>query len=126
MGNSFKGKSGFTRVWRATGYSLQGLCSAYTGENAFRQEVWCAFLMLPAAFWLGRNWMEVIFLIATVFFVLIVELLNSGIEAAVDRISFDVHELSKRAKDQASAAVFLSVLLCLMVWGTITWQRFMV
>jgi diacylglycerol kinase (ATP) len=126
MSNSFKGKSGFARVLLATGYSLQGLRSAYIGENAFRQEVWCACLMLPTAFWLSRGWMEMILLVASVIFVLIVELLNSGIEAAIDRISFDVHELSKRAKDQASAAVFLSVLLCLLIWGTVIFQRFMV
>jgi diacylglycerol kinase (ATP) len=126
MSNSFKGKSGFSRLLYATGYSLQGLRSAYIGENAFRQEVWCAGLMLPAAFWLGRAWMEVILLVTSVVFVLIVELLNSGIEAAIDRISFDVHELSKRSKDQASAAVFLSVLLCLLIWSTVIFQRFMV
>lgn len=81
-------------------------------------------VMLPAAFWLGRNWLEVVLLIGAVFLVMIVELLNSGIEAAIDRISFDLHDLSKKAKDQASAAVFLSVMFCIGVWTTILWQRF--
>jgi diacylglycerol kinase (ATP) len=124
MSNSFKSATGWTRIIDATGYSLQGLRSAYKHENAFRQEVWAACVMLPAAFWVGRTWGEKLLLIAAVLLVLIVELLNSGIEAAIDRISLDIHELSKRAKDQASAAVFLSVLLCMGVWATILWQRF--
>jgi diacylglycerol kinase (ATP) len=124
MGNVFKGKSGLTRIFRAVGYSVQGLRSAYAHENAFRQEVWAACVMLPGSFWLGRTGFETLLLFSAVWLVLIAELLNSGIEAAIDRISFDVHELSKRAKDQASAAVFLSVLLCLAVWSTVIWQRF--
>jgi diacylglycerol kinase (ATP) len=126
MGNAFKGQSGLKRIVRAVGYSVQGLRSAYTHENAFRQEVWAAFVMLPASIWLGRSATEILLLAGSVCLVMIVELLNSGIEAAIDRISFDVHELSKRAKDQASAAVFLSVLLCLAVWSTVIWLRFVI
>lgn len=124
MTNTFKGLTGLERVVRATGYSLAGLKAAYHGENAFRQETWLAFVMMPAAFWLGRTWVEMALLAGSVALVLIVELLNSGIEAAVDRVSFEMHELSKRAKDLASAAVFLSLVLCAGVWTTAAWTRF--
>ncbi|MEY4564440.1 MAG: hypothetical protein RLZZ618_3717 [Pseudomonadota bacterium] len=124
MTNDLKGKTGLTRIIRAAGYSFQGLRSAYRFESAFRQETWAAVIMLPASFWLGRNWIEVALLAGAVVFVLVVELLNSGIEAAIDRISLDLHELSKRAKDQASAAVFLSVTLCGCVWAAALWNRF--
>jgi diacylglycerol kinase (ATP) len=123
-GNAFKGRTGIDRILRATGYSLDGLRLAYRGESAFRQEVWAAALLIPAAVWLGGNWVEVALLAGSVMLVLIVELLNSGIEAAIDRIGFDLHELSKRAKDLASAAVFLSLLLCGAIWAGALWQRF--
>jgi diacylglycerol kinase (ATP) len=124
MTNPFKGHTGLDRVVRATGYSLAGLKTAYRGESAFRQEAWLAVVMLPAAFWLGRSWVEVALLAGSVLLVLIVELLNSGIEAAIDRVSFELHDLSKRAKDLASAAVFLSLVLCAAVWFTAVWSRF--
>ena len=123
MSNPYKGRTGFDRVIRATGYSIAGLKTAYIGESAFRQEVWLSALMLPLACVVGRNWMEVALLVATVVLVLIVELLNSGIEAAIDRVSFELHDLSKRAKDIASAAVFLSLLLCAGVWLAAIWSR---
>lgn len=123
MSNPYKGRTGFDRVIRATGYSIAGLRTAYVGESAFRQEVWLSALLLPLACVVGRNWMEVAVLVATVVLVLIVELLNSGIEAAVDRVSFELHDLSKRAKDIASAAVFLSLLLCAGVWLAAVWAR---
>jgi len=123
MTNSLKGRTGLGRVIRATGYSLEGLKAAYSGESAFRQETWLAVFMLPAAFWLGRGWVEVALLTGTVLLVLIVELLNSGIEAAIDRVSFELHDLSKRAKDLASAAVFLSLVLCAGIWLMALWQR---
>ena len=122
--NPHKGRVGLDRIVRAIGYSFEGLASAYRGESAFRQETWAAVVLIPTAFWLGRNWLEVLLLVGCVVFLMIVELLNSGIEAAIDRISFDRHELSKRAKDQASAAVFLSVMLASATWLTIAWQRF--
>ncbi len=122
--NQYKGRTGFDRVVRATGYSMAGLRTAYCGESAFRQEAWLAVVMLPAAFWIGTSWIEVAVLAATVMLVLIVELLNSGIEAAIDRVSFELHDLSKRAKDLASAAVFLSLVLCLGVWCACLWHRF--
>ena len=124
MTNPFKGRTGLDRVVRATGYSLAGLKTAYHGESAFRQEAWLAVVLLPAAFWLGRSWVEVALLVGSVLLVLIVELLNSGIEAAIDRVSFELHDLSKRAKDLASAAVFLSLVLCGAIWLTAAWSRF--
>jgi diacylglycerol kinase (ATP) len=124
MTNPHKGRTGLDRVIRATGFSIEGLSAAYRHESAFRQETWLAVVMLPAAFWLGRNWIEVALLAGTVMLVLIVEILNSGLEAVVDRISFDIHDLSKRAKDYGSAAVMMSLLLCAGVWCAALWSRF--
>ncbi len=124
MTNEHKGRTGFDRVLRATGHSLNGLKLAYSGESAFRQETWLAMIMLPASFWLGRNWLETAALAASVCLVLIVELLNSSVEAVVDRVSFELHDLSKRAKDIASAAVFMSLLLCTGVWLAALWTYF--
>ncbi|MDP3822835.1 MAG: diacylglycerol kinase [Burkholderiales bacterium] len=125
MSNPHKGRTGLDRVIRATGYSMAGLTAAYRGESAFRQEFWLAAVMFPLAFWLGRSWVEVALLAGSLMLVLIVELLNSGIEAAIDRVSYELHDLSKRAKDLASAAVFLSLLLCAGIWGAALWQRFL-
>ena len=111
MDNPHKGRTGLDRIRHAAGYSLQGLIGAYRHESAFRQEFWLAALMLPLAFWLGRTWVEVALLAGSVVMVMVVELLNSAVEATVDRISFDLHELAKRAKDYGSAAVFLALAL---------------
>jgi len=124
MSNPHKGRTGLDRIVRAAGYSVAGLATAYRGESAFRQEIWLAAAMLPAAFWLGRNWVEVALLAGSVMLVLIVELPNSGIESAIDRISFEMHDLSKRAKDLASAAVMLSLVLCAGIWLAALWHRF--
>jgi diacylglycerol kinase (ATP) len=124
MTNPHKGRTGIERIIRAAGYSVAGVTAAYRGESAFRQEFWLAALMLPAAFWVGRSWVEVALLAGSVMLVLIVELLNSAIEAAIDRISFELHDLSKRAKDFGSAAVMLSLLLCGAIWIAALWQRF--
>lgn len=124
MTNEFKGRTGIDRIVHAARNSLNGLRAAYTGESAFRQETWLALVMLPAAFWLGRSAIEVALLVASVLLVLIVELLNSAIEAVVDRVSFDWHDLSKRAKDIASAAVLLSLLMCAGMWLTVLSQRY--
>lgn len=123
MTNPFKGRTGFDRVFRATGYSVAGLKTAYRGESAFRQETWLAVFLVPMAFWLGRTWVEVGMLAGSVLLVMIVELLNSGIEAVVDRVSLELHALSKRAKDLASAAVFLSLMLCTSIWVAAIWHR---
>lgn len=119
-----KGRSGLDRMLRAAGYSIEGLKTAYRGESAFRQESFLAVVMLPGAFILGATWIEVAVLAGSVLLVLIVELLNSGIEAAIDRVSLDLHDLSKRAKDLASAAVFLSLVLCAGIWLTALLHRF--
>jgi diacylglycerol kinase (ATP) len=122
--NPYKGRTGLDRVLRAVGYSVQGLNAAYQGESAFRQEVWIAVVLLPASFWLGQTWVETALLAGSVLLLMIVELLNSGIEAAIDRVSFELHDLSKRAKDLASAAVFLTVVLCACIWLSALWHRF--
>jgi diacylglycerol kinase (ATP) len=125
MTNEFKGRTGINRIVHAARNSLNGLHAAYTGESAFRQETWLAAVMLPLSFWLGRTAIEIALLAGTVLLVLIVELLNSAIEAVVDRVSFEWHDLSKRAKDIASAAVLLSLLLCAGFWVTVAAQRFL-
>ena len=107
----------------AFGYSLAGLRAGWA-ETAFRQEALAALVMLPTAFWLGQSWVEVALLAGTVLLVMVVELLNTGIEAAIDRIGPEWHELSKRAKDMGSAAVLLSLLLCAGTWLAAAWTRF--
>ncbi|MBZ8139781.1 diacylglycerol kinase [Rubrivivax gelatinosus] len=121
--NPHKGRTGLERIRRAAGYSAAGLAAAFRGESAFRQEVFAATLMLPAAFWVGGNWVEISLLAGSVLLVLVVELLNSAIEAVVDRVGFELHELSKRAKDLGSAAVMLSLLLAGGIWIGALWQR---
>lgn len=123
MSNPFKGRKGLDRLIRATGYSVSGLKAAYLGESAFRQETWLAAVLVPAAFFVGRSWLEIAILVASVLLVMIVELLNSAIESAIDRISFELHDLSKRAKDIASAAVFLSLVQLAVFWGAALWAR---
>ena len=124
MKNPHKGRTGLARIRAATGYSLAGLRAAYKGESAFRQETWLAIVGTPLAFWLGRTWVEIVLLLGSLMIVLIVELMNSAVEAAVDRISFDLHDLSKHAKDLASGAVMLSLVLCAGIWAAAAWQRF--
>jgi diacylglycerol kinase (ATP) len=121
--NPHKQGSGLDRMLRAAGYSIEGLKTAYRGERAFRQEFCLAVVLLPSAFVVGATWIEVTLLAGSVLLVLIVELLNSGIEAAIDRVSLELHDLSKRAKDLASAAVFLSLVLCVGIWGAALWHR---
>ena len=123
--NPHKGRSGLQRIVWATLYSYHGLWAGLKHESAFRQESLLAAFMIPAAFWVGQSWTEVTMLITMVMLVLIVELLNSGIEAVVDRVSFELHDLSKRAKDYGSAAVHLSLLLCGGVWAVALYHRFM-
>ena len=113
-----KGKSGFQRICNACVNSMAGLAAAWS-ENAFRQEVLIAAVMIPIACWVPVAPVERALLIAVVLLVLIVELVNSAIEAAVDRISFDRHPLSKRAKDIGSAAVMIALALCVSVWAVI-------
>jgi len=114
--NHQKTRKGLTRVWHATGYSLAGLRAGW-GEPAFRQEAIAAIVLIPASWWLGRSWVETALLAGSVVLLMIVELLNKAVEAAIDRIGPEWHDLSKRAKDMGSAAVFLALMLCLGIWG---------
>jgi diacylglycerol kinase (ATP) len=118
-----KSRSGLHRILHAGGYSLQGLRAGWN-ETAFRQEAMASFVLLPAACFVGRSWLEVAALVAVVIFVLVTELLNTGIETAIDRIGPEWHDLSKRAKDMGSAAVLLSILLCAGVWLAAIYARF--
>lgn len=115
----FKGKTGLRRVLNAAGYSWAGLAAAFRHEDAFRQEAFLALLLLPLALYLGETGIERALLIGSLLLVLIVELLNSAVEAAVDRISLEHHELIKRAKDMGSAAVMLALVNVAAVWGLV-------
>ncbi len=114
-----KGKTGLRRIWNAMFYSIDGLRAAYRHENAFRQEVLLALLLIPAALFTPASGTGKALMIASVLLVLIVELLNSAVEAAVDRISLENHALAKRAKDIGSAAVMLTLVNVPLVWGLV-------
>lgn len=116
MESPHKGKTGITRLLNAFGYSCAGLREAYRNEDAFRQEITLAVILIPLAFWLEHSMLGRALMIACVMLVIIVELVNSAIEATVDRISLDDHNLAKRAKDIGSAAVLLSLLNLVIVW----------
>jgi diacylglycerol kinase (ATP) len=116
-------RTGFSRVWHAAGFSIAGLRAGWS-ETAFRQETLAALVLVPCAFWLGRGWTETALLAGSVLIVMAVELLNTGIEACIDRIGPEWHDLSKRAKDMGSAAVLLTVLLCGGIWLAALYQRF--
>jgi diacylglycerol kinase (ATP) len=107
---------GLVRLFRAFGNSLKGFAGAFREEAAFRQELALAVVVVPLGLWLGRTGIEKVLLVAPMLLILIVELLNSAIEAAIDRIGFEHHKLSGLAKDIGSAAVFLSILLLIVVW----------
>ncbi|EFX91790.1 prokaryotic diacylglycerol kinase [Actinobacillus ureae ATCC 25976] len=109
-------KADFQRIIRAAGYSMKGLKAAYINEPAFRQEIWCATILIPLALLLGNDIIEKLLLLSTVFLVLITELLNSAVEAVVDSFGSDFHELSGRAKDIGSAAVFMAMVLFAITW----------
>lgn len=121
--NPQKARSGLNRIWHAAGYSMEGLRAGWN-EKAFRQEAIAAMMLLPLSLWLGRSWVEVALLAGSVVIVMIVELLNTGIETAIDRIGPEWHDLSKRAKDMGSAAVLLALLLCIGIWAAALFQRF--
>jgi diacylglycerol kinase (ATP) len=118
------GNTGLRRIVNATFFSMAGLRAAWLHESAFRQETLLCAVLVPAAFWLGQTAVERSLLIGACLLVLIVELLNSGVEAVVDRVGEEQHRLSGRAKDLGSAAVFVSLTLVLVVWGLIAWSRF--
>ncbi|MEX0425291.1 diacylglycerol kinase [Providencia rettgeri] len=115
---------GFTRVIKAAGYSLKGLKAAWVNEAAFRQESVAAIIAIFIAFYLDISYIDRILLVSSAVLVAIVELLNSAIEAVVDRIGSEYHELSGRAKDIGSAAVFVSIGLALFIWALVLWQRY--
>jgi diacylglycerol kinase (ATP) len=120
---TIKKNKGLRRLLLAAGYSIKGLRSAWCQEAAFRQELILTLVLLPIALWLDFSIVERLLLIAVLILVLVVELLNSAIEAAIDRIGPERHELSGRAKDLGSAAVFLSLLLTATVWVSLLWSR---
>ena len=115
----FKGKTGLTRVLNALRYSLAGLAEAYRHEDAFRQETWLALILIPAAFFMPASALGKALMIGSVLLVLIVELINSAIEAVVDRVSLEHHRLAKRAKDIGSAAVLIALINVAVVWSLV-------
>lgn len=117
------GHTGITRIIKAYGFSMLGFKAAWKHESAFRQEVVLGLLILPLAFLLGETGTQVVLLVTSLLLVIIVELLNSAVEAVVDRIGDEPHKLSGRAKDMGSAAVFISLVLVFVVWGLIAYEN---
>ncbi|NVJ67106.1 MAG: diacylglycerol kinase [Gammaproteobacteria bacterium] len=120
------GKTGLARIIDAFGYSLKGLKAAWQNEAAFRQEVLLAIILIPAAFFVGQTAVEIILLILCVGLIFICELVNSALEAAIDRFGGEIHELSGRAKDIGSAIVLISFILTAFVWSMIIYQNYIV
>lgn len=116
---------GLLRIWKAWLYSLAGIRATWKNEAAFRQEIVLSLILVPSAFWYGTTAVERVLLIGSCLIVLVVELLNSAIETAIDRIGEDRHRLSGRAKDMGSAAVLISLLLVILTWGLIGYERFL-
>lgn len=119
MESPHKGKTGLTRLWNALHYSFEGFKAAYQHEDAFRQEVLMSMVLIPLGVYLGKNGVERALLLGSVLLVIMVELLNSAVEATVDRISLENHRLAKRAKDIGSAAVLASLVSLAAVWGLV-------
>ena len=120
--DEFKGKQGLTRLINALGYSKDGLAAAWKNEAACREEVLLAAVAFPLAFYLGQTGIERALLAGSILFILIVEILNSAVEAVVDKASPEKHELAKRAKDMGSAAVLLSLLNAAVIWACVLWR----
>ena len=120
-GRALKGKRGLQRLVNATRYSFDGLRAAWRHEDAFRQEVLVAAVLIPLALWLPVARTEKLLLVASVLLLLLVELLNTAIEAAVDRDSYEINPLGKRAKDLGSAAVLIALVIAVLAWGTVLW-----
>lgn len=118
--------TGFARFYHATRYSMKGIRAAYISEPAFRYEAWLAALMAPATFFIASNGFQWGLMIATLLLVLVMELLNTAIEAVVDRAGTEFHTLAGLAKDLGSAAVFFALLIVAVVWGGIIWDNFLV
>ena len=115
---------GLKRLWRATGYSIEGLKAAWCNETAFRQEIFSVILLLPVALWLGVDMLERALLVFSLFLIIIAELINSALESAIDRIGLEKHELSGQAKNLGSAAVMISIFAAAVVWGMIGLGKF--
>ena len=115
----YKGKQGLTRLFNALGYSRDGLAAAWKNEAAFREEVLLAIVAIPLALFLGETGVDRALLIGSILLILIVEILNSGLEAIVDKASPEKHELAKQAKDMGSAAVLLSLINAAVVWACV-------
>jgi diacylglycerol kinase (ATP) len=118
------GKTGLTRIINAAGYSMLGMRFALKHEAAFRQELGLAVILIPLAFWLGSNAIQIALMVGSCLIVLIVELLNTGIEAVVDRIGDEYHKLAGSAKDLGSAAVLISLINVMVVWSLVIHERF--
>ena len=110
------GNKGFSRILKASRYSWQGVCAAYRHEQAFRQEIWLCILLIPLGLWLGQDGVERALLVASVLLLPMVEMLNSALEAVVDRFGEERHELAGRAKDMGSAAVAIAITILVAVW----------
>jgi len=121
---AYSGNTGFTRIIKAAGYSWQGIKAAYKYEAAFRQETWLALVLIPLAIYVAENTTQLALMISSVLLLMLVEILNSAVEAVVDRFGDELHELSGRAKDMASAAVTFSLLIMLLIWGLMLWEIF--
>lgn len=117
-------KRGLSRLLAAAGFSIAGFSAAWRNEEAFRQEIALGLVLVPLALWLGQTMSQRVLLLGTWLLVIIVELLNSAIEAAIDRIGDDLHELSGQAKDMGSAAVLTSLILMVFTWAAVVWDRF--
>lgn len=124
MESPHKGKTGLVRLWNAFGYSMAGFRAAYKHEDAFRQEVLLAAILIPLALWLPVGYLGKALMVGSVLLVIIVELLNSAVEATVDRISLENHDLAKRAKDIGSSAVLVSLINVITVWALVLWQNY--
>ena len=121
MPESFKGKKGLRRLWNALGYSRDGLAAAWKNEAAFREEILLACITMPLAIYLGKTGVERALMLGSIILILIVEILNSAIEAVVDKASPEMHELAKRAKDMGSAAVLFSLINAAIIWACVLW-----
>ena len=121
---AYSGNTGFTRIMKAAGYSWQGIKDAYKYEAAFRQETWLALVLIPLAIYVAENATQLALMISSVLLVMLVEILNSAVEAVVDRFGDELHELSGRAKDMASAAVTFSLIIMVLIWSLMLWEIF--
>lgn len=119
MQSPYKGKTGLKRLWNALNYSMHGFRAAYQHEDAFRMELLAAALAIPLALWLPVGNLGKALMVSSILLVLLVELINSAIEATVDRISLEDHDLAKRAKDIGSAAVLISLINAAAVWALV-------